>query len=243
MTTLPPVISVKNADALKGLDYDASRCDKAAIIPFFMGEDGMPRFVVYAPVPQRDPDCILPYQIARGTMRSEYQVGEKTEWQDRGRGLPPEGAIWLQDEDPALAALREGEEELGLPSEQVERLYDCGVLAYENPQGEMYGLHVFLARIPHKDVLMQPDPAICAARLDDMTYSNAVELANIPEQEVTTEHRPFKDTYLQLLHTLENIVVTHCANDINPERTIASEQASLLAKIHSPENERGGVKP
>jgi ADP-ribose pyrophosphatase YjhB (NUDIX family) len=185
---------------------------KAAILPFYW-DGNLPRFVVYAPVPQQDGEHgkLLPFQIARGTIRAEYRLGERVFWHDKGRGKPPENAQWLRDETPAETALREAEEEVGLPPEAITTLYDCGLLPYQNPRGSVYRLHMFMAQIPDASVLAFPDPYACAARLAGITIAQARLLAEIPEADTSFERRPFKPSYLTLLEALHNTVMTYCA--------------------------------
>jgi ADP-ribose pyrophosphatase YjhB (NUDIX family) len=208
---MPPVHSLTAATTLAFMRFPAPETHKAAILPFYWHASS-PRFVVYAPVPQQEGEHgkLLPYQIARGTIRAQYRHAERVFWQDKGRGKPPEGAQWLRDETPAQAALREAQEEVGLPLEGITTLYDCGLLPYQNPRGSVYRLHMFLAHIPDATVLTFPDPYACAARLDGITIEQARTLAEIPQAETSFERRPFKPSYLTLLEALHDTVVEHC---------------------------------
>jgi ADP-ribose pyrophosphatase YjhB (NUDIX family) len=209
--TQPEIIFLEAATTLNVMRFNAVSSHKAAILPFHF-VDGDPRYVVYAPVPQHEGEHgkLLPYQIARGTMQAEYQLDGKVTWHDKGRGRAPERAQWVRDESPAEAALREAQEELGLPREGISTLYDCGKLPYQNPRGVVYSLHMFLARIPSPEALAFPDPYACAARLNAMTLSQARTLATIPEAETTFEMRPFKPSYLTLLEVLHETVMGYC---------------------------------
>jgi ADP-ribose pyrophosphatase YjhB (NUDIX family) len=209
--THPEIISLEDATTLNVMRFNAPESHKAAILPFHFDGEKI-RFVVYAPVPQHEGEHgkLLPYQIARGTMRSEYTLDGKTLWVDMGRKRPPEGAQWVRDETPAEAAMREAKEEVGLPPEAITTLYHCGRLPYQNPRGTVYSLHTFLARIPDASVLAFPDPYACAARLDGVTLSEAQELARIPEAETSFDTRPFKPSYLTLLEVLYDTVLRYC---------------------------------
>ncbi|NET71385.1 MAG: NUDIX hydrolase [Sphaerospermopsis sp. SIO1G2] len=205
-------ISLEDAETLKVMRFNAQKSQKAAILPFYKAADGTPRFTVYAPVPQHDGEHgrILPYQIARGTIRALYMIDGQEVWLDKGRRKVPDNATHIKDETPQEAAIREAQEELGLPSDGVIALYDCGYLPYENPRGAVYMLHVFLAHIADPAVLDFPDPYACAARLDSLTLEEAKELATIPEEASSFESRPFKPTYLTLLEALHDTIIAHC---------------------------------
>ncbi len=209
--TSPEILSLENATTLNVMRFNAVGSHKAAILPFYFAND-QPRYVVYAPVPQHEGEHgkLLPYQIARGTIQSEYRLDGKTFRQDIGRGRAPEKAEWMRDESPAEAALREAHEEVGLPGEHIRTLYDCGKLPYQNPRGVVYSLRVFLAHILGPQALAFPDPYACAARLDALTLEQARTLALIPERDTTFETRPFKPSYLTLLEALHETVQRYC---------------------------------
>ena len=209
--TLPEIVSLETATTLNVMRFNAVSSHKAAILPFYFLQ-GDPRYVVYAPVPQHEGEHgkLLPYQIARGTIQSEYRLDGKPLLLDMGRGRAPEKAEWIRDESPAEAALREAREEVGLPTEGITKLYDCGKLPYQNPRGVVYSLRVFLAQIAGPQVLAFPDPYACAARLDAMTLEQARTLALIPESSTTFETRPFKPSYLTLLEALHETVLAYC---------------------------------
>jgi hypothetical protein len=206
------IISLNNTKSLEFMRFKAVSSNKSAILPFFLDKNNVVHFIAYAPVPQHEGEHgrILPYQIARGTIRSEYRLGEKTIWQDKGRSKGISGATFVRDETPLEAALREGEEELGMPTQAVQTIYDCGELPYQNPKGVVYSLHMFLAKIEGANVLAEPDPYSCAARLNGVTLEQAENLAQIPISETSFETRPFKESYLTLLRALNDTVLENC---------------------------------
>ncbi len=206
-----PIISLYEAETLQLLRFPAPNAHKAAILPFYFDALGVPHYVVYAPVPQYEGEHEkqLPYQIARGTMQAEYRKGEASYMIDRGRELPQDYSVWVRDEPPAEAALREAEEELGLTGEHILTLYDCGLLPYQNPRGSVYSVHMFLAQIADASVLGQPDPYACAARLDGITLTEAQIMTTQPD----VSGRLFKATYLTLLEALDATVRMHCSNE------------------------------
>jgi ADP-ribose pyrophosphatase YjhB (NUDIX family) len=207
------IVNLNNANTLRLMRFNAMDSFKAGILPFFLDGNKTPHFILYAPVPQHDGEHgkILPYQIARGTIRSEYRLNDKTIWIDKGRNKSiPSGAIFMRDETPVEAALREAEEELGMPHNAPDVLYDCGELAYQNPKGVVYKLHMFLSHIKDASKLSHPDPYVCAARLNGITLEQAEELAKLPKEQATFESRPFKDTYLNLLRTLHDTILENC---------------------------------
>ncbi len=211
MIQSPPIISLKDAPTLTVMRFKAQESFKAGILPFYFVGD-VPKLVVYAPVPQHEGENgkILPYQLARGTMQAKYTLDGKEFWHDKGRRKPPEGSEWVEDETPANAAMREAEEELGLPRSGIETLYECGWLPYQNPRGTVYNVCMFLAHIPDPSVLAFPDPYACAARLDGMTLEEAKELARIPEASTSFDTRPFKSSYLTLLEALHDTIMAEC---------------------------------
>lgn len=206
--TTPKIISWQDAQTLNVMRFKAQRSHKAGILPFYFVGDEL-RMVVYAPVPQHEGEHgkILPYQLARGTIQAKYRLDGKEFWQDKGRRPPPKGSEWLEDEKPAITAMREAEEELGLKAADILTLYDCGWLPYQNPRGKVYNIAMFLARIPDPSVLAFPDPYASAARLDGVTLEDAKELARIPDAESSFDMRPFKPSYVTLLEALHGTVL------------------------------------
>ncbi len=206
------IISLTKAKSLDFMRFNAINSNKSAILPFFMNDANIPHFIAYAPVPQHEGEHgrILPYQIARGTIKSEYKLGEKTIWQDKGRSKGLSGATLVRDETPLEAALREGEEELGMPLAAVQTIYDCGELPYQNPKGVVYSLHMFMAKINDASALAEPDPYSCAARLNGVTLEQAENLAQINPIETSFEIRPFKESYLTLLRALNDTILENC---------------------------------
>ncbi|TAF38771.1 MAG: NUDIX domain-containing protein [Alphaproteobacteria bacterium] len=208
-SSIPPLVQpLRHASSLRILHHDGEWSDKAAIVPFFMRE-GVPYFIVYAPVPQQEgeQDRILPFQLARGTIRAEYRHNNTTMWIDKGRKTPPDHMEWIRNETALEAALREAEEELGMIAESILAIYDCGHLPYKNPEGQTYSLHMFLARIPDASVLTHPDPYACAARHDGLSYMEAKQLASIPMEQASYQMRPFKGHYLPLLRALHDAIM------------------------------------
>lgn len=210
--SLPETLSLEHASTLKVMRFNAQKSEKSAILPFYLEHDNTPRYILYAPVPQHEGEhgLILPYQIARGTIRAQYREGERLFWIDKGRRCAGAQAEWVRDESPVEAAVREAKEELGLPATGIETLYDCGRLPYQNPRGTVYSLFVFLARIQGPSVLDFPDPYACAARLNGATLAEAQELSKIPPEESSFDNRPFKASYLTLLEALHETVLTYC---------------------------------
>ncbi len=203
------IIFLHDHEALKALRVNVKQSYKAGIVPFYI-ENGDVKFVLYAPVPQREGQhgTILPYQVARGTMQAQYDVEGELKWFDKGRHQAPNDAIWKQDEPYSDTALREAEEELGLPKDKVNRLYDCGWLPYQNPKGSIYGIYMFLAHIDGAHVLDFPDPYACAARLDGVTYKELIDMAALPPAENFGDARPFKPSYLVMLEVFEQVILS-----------------------------------
>ena len=203
MDMSPPVkiTSIRDMPRLAAWQYHGEASFKAAILPFYM-RDGQPHFVVYAPVPTREASNPpqLPLQIARGTMQRAYMHDGGLLWLDHGRQTPPSGAVHLYDEVPYVTALREGEEELGLPGAAIMQLYACGCMSYRNPRGAHYGLHMFLAEIPGAHMLHEPDVYACAARHDHLTWDAVAQGEAMP--------CPFKPSYREMLHALHDAVIS-----------------------------------
>ncbi len=206
-------VCLRDAVSLARLRVSAKSGNKAAILPFYLDKHGVPRFVIYAPVPQRQGEHgrMLSYQIARGTMQALYRINDKEHWVDKGRNHVPGNPQWLKDESPDEAAMREAHEELGLLTEDILTLYDCGTLPYQNPRGIVYTLHTFIARITDASVLQTPDPYACAARLSNVTLQDCKDLAALNEaQTMISDKRPFKQTYLPLMEALHNTIMERC---------------------------------
>lgn len=204
---LPKIISLHDHAALQALRVKVKQSHKVGIVPFYHDENDI-KFVLYAPVPQREGQHgkILPYQIARGTMQAQYEVNGELLWYDKGRHLTPKRAVWKQDEPYYHTALREAQEELGLHKEKVNQLYDCGWVPYQNPKGNIYGIYMFLAHINNAHVLDFPDPYACAARLDGVGYNTLAEMVELPPAESFGDARPFKKSYLAMLKVFENLI-------------------------------------
>lgn len=159
--------------------FGGSLALKAGILPFRYGAGGLV-FLVAAPKPVKSPSDTVPFAIARGSRRVRVSGGD---WAD-ARGLP-ELAAASQIESAHETALREGEEELGLPAGAVRALYDCGILAYKD-----YGIHFFLAEVAQGTALL---PARDSAALRWVNREDAREMA---------EGGQFNPSYLPLLEAL-----------------------------------------
>ncbi len=120
---------------------------KAGLLPYMQNEEGV-RFLLHRPKPVRNPQDVLPFQIARGS-REAVMEGEAVELRDHAEAirLLEAGAEMIPAQQTAL---REAEEELGLPADAITCLYDCGVLAYKD-----YGIHCFMAQVA-EDVRLLP---------------------------------------------------------------------------------------
>ena len=201
------IISLHEHAALAPLRVNAKHSYKAGIVPFYL-DQGEVKFVLYAPVPQREGQHgnILPYQVARGTMQAQYDVSGTLKWFDKGRYQAPSDAQWKQDEPYYQTALREAEEELGLPQNKVNILYDCGWLPYQNPKGSIYSIYMFLAHIDGAHVLDFPDPYACAARLDGIEYHKLIQMAELPSAQSFNDPRPFKKSYLTMLEMFDTVI-------------------------------------
>ncbi len=98
--------------------------NKTGILPIFTPENGEPLYLLYRPKPKHDPNAVLPYQLARGTIEA--------------------------GEDMLSAAKREAEEELGVELGVVKLWHDAGLFPYTSDTKGTYDIHWCLAELTHQ---------------------------------------------------------------------------------------------
>ncbi len=122
-----PITDVTDAASLQPYRFH----DNAAVTKAGMLPFHHHHYLLAAPKPVRNPDDTVPFAIARGTVEP--------------------------GETPLQTALREAEEELGVPESHIVHLYDCGVLTYKG-----YGIHFVAAALKSRDGLLPArDSAAC----------------------------------------------------------------------------------
>lgn len=143
-----------DTEPLQLLRYSPEKVEKVGLLPF-LKQDGVLKFLVAAPNPKNDKDALLPFAIARGTMQMDIDHKGERKTVDVGRW---EGeAVILSRETPEDAAVREGEEELGIRKQDIAQLYDCGVLRFTSATKGAYGIHFFLAEMQETLQLVAPE--------------------------------------------------------------------------------------
>lgn len=175
---------IQDHPALLALRYPGDFALKAGILPYRREGNGALRFLVAAPRPVKNLEDTVPFAIARGSRRMRIPGAEWADvrTEEAARQAREQGA---ELESAHLTAVKEGEEELGLPPNAIRALYDCGILAYKD-----YGIHLFLAE-------MEEGSALLPARDSAATRWFGLEEA----QEMVRDGR-FNPGYLPLLEAM-----------------------------------------
>lgn len=188
---------------------------KAGILPFYRDADGDIHFLLQRPKPTKEEDQgkIMPFQVARGsrTLREDsphYRVGEREEIRSQ------EEAVNLKIKetdlvDPLEDALREGEEELGLPREAIQHVYACGAVDYKD-----YGIQLYAVDVGGK---IKPG---------DHPHSQEVAWKTVEEVRKDIESEDFKGEYLPVLQAVEAVLASEQALRQGMFQASVSEQKS-----------------
>lgn len=181
--------SKQDHPALLPLRYPGDFALKAGLLPYRRDSAGGMCFLVAAPKPVKNPEETVPFAIARGSRRMRVPGGE---WMDvRSDEAAREALARGAELEPAyVTALKEGEEELGLPPASIHALVDCGILAYKD-----YGIHMFLAETDEGAALL---PARDSAAARWVSLKEAREMA---------KEGVFNPGYLPLLEAMAIIVL------------------------------------
>jgi 8-oxo-dGTP pyrophosphatase MutT (NUDIX family) len=167
-----------------------------------------PRFLIQRPRPKRNTEDVLPFGLCRGHMQESALVGNHTIiHKDLGRAWPPipdHAESLIQMENPASAAKREAEEELGIGEKDFTNLQYLGEIAYrsfENPKPR--GVHFFIAKISPLCPALTSEAwrENFAARHPDTAELRWVTLA---EARDLVKQGEMKDGYLPVLEAISN---------------------------------------
>lgn len=141
---------------------------KAGILPVWW-EKGEPRFFLMLPKSLKPELGPAEWQIAKGGRRV-WRAGQG--WVDTDTA----GAAGESLEPVLEAALREGEEELGLKRDNIKRLWDAGVCAFTSAQsGTPKYMYLFVAGV--KDPLDFLAPHQLDAKTESVAWMGVRECA------------------------------------------------------------------
>jgi ADP-ribose pyrophosphatase YjhB (NUDIX family) len=165
----------------------AEEITKCGMLPYRYNAEGEREYLLVSPKPKHNSEEVLPFAIARGTRQVLVKHGATASWHDMGRNVP-EGSEVIQTEPIVEAAIREGEEELGVTQDMIARLSDYGVVSYKE-----YGIHLFAARLNDDAIPQTPEDARAAR------WFSATTIADPQER----QRHNISDRYAELVNAID----------------------------------------
>lgn len=164
---------------------------KAGVLPVYVGDDRVVRFLVHQPKPKRNPNDVVPFGICRGSRQRADMPEDEADIRDLDSFVAIESPDHLV---PAQeTAISEAAQELGLEKHNISALCDAGLWHYQGTDEE-YGIHLFIAQVRNPNALTP---------VESLKDSVAVEWKTLEELQELTKAKQFKPGYMDIVTEIQ----------------------------------------